>query len=141
MKNNLENKAKFFALYWMQKVFKTGKSQEIPHKNSFGSSIKHTDFLSLKSLASMTDEDALEIVHFMGWKSVDEPRLAKTIILTLLVIKSNDPIKEDIFIKQMLYNLTDVSATVDFIRSLGYAFRWQDVSVEQQVEFGWIVLD
>ena len=56
MKNTLENKAKFFALYWGQEVYKDNKTSEpfnvsiLHHKNSY---------LELKPLSQISDEDAL----------------------------------------------------------------------------------
>lgn len=61
IQNTLENKARFFAQYWGQKVFKTSLKQEIPHKNNFGKSIQFNDFLELKPLSQINDEDAINL--------------------------------------------------------------------------------
>lgn len=112
MENTLENKAKFFAFYWGQKVFKSSINQDVPHKNTFGKSIRHNDFLELKPISSISDEDA----HFLGYS---DAKSATTTYFKTLGKNTND---------------------ADYLRSRGYALPWMWLSVEELVRRGWVKL-
>lgn len=62
MENTLENKAKFFALYWGQKCAWV----KWPHENEYlgkvsAYSIMWTSYLELKPLSSISNEDVIEV--------------------------------------------------------------------------------
>lgn len=90
--------------------------------------------LNLKPLSLISDEDAIELAKFCGW-SIEDPLHAKALILTLFRISSNDHLKT-----QMMFDFSDISSAVDKIRSMGYAYKWIGITVEQQVEKGWTKL-
>lgn len=149
MENTTENKLKMFAQYYGQKVVRFSVVDEnSPNaENTFidNTSLTHTilsdcAYLKLKSLTSITNEDALELVHSFGWKSLEDPIEAIAMVFTLFVMPSNDMVKYEMLVKQMLWDFSDISSAVDKIRSMGYAYKWMNVDVDQQVEYGWIKL-
>lgn len=113
MENTLNNKGKFFAQYWDQKVMTKvvrgeNKAKITTHNDvcsnwKFGELVE--SYLELKPLSSITDEDAKKL----GYSS---PFLLKK----------------------------HSSFQVDELRALGYALWWHDLSVEKQIEYGWIKL-
>jgi len=132
IENTLENKANFFALYWSQKVFKSSINQDIPHKNTFGKSIRNSDFLELKPLSSISDEDA-------------EYCIGKT----ECSMKKNNPDSADygmspsaIFVNSIIDHSSYFIGRheADYLRSKGYAVKWMDKTVKEQMDYGWIKL-
>lgn len=122
MENTLENKAKFFAQYWGQKVL-SGDSETIHTLNTgdmaFGIG---KNWLELTPLSKITDGDAIEVGYYQGFKrSIREN--AKDCI--------NEFIKGDF---KLDYD------SIDYLRSKGYALPWMGLSVETLVEYGWIKL-
>jgi hypothetical protein len=114
-----ENKAKFFAQYWGQKVLRI-TPYELVQVGISGWNLKHEDFyLELTPISAITDEDAIEVVNcgheieFLekGWRQKES-----------VVIFDYKP------------------KAVDYLRSRGYALPWMGISVEDQVKFGWVKL-
>jgi hypothetical protein len=124
MKNTLENKSKFFAQYWGQNVMINGSSKfEVGYLDE----PREKDYLELKCISSITDEDLLKIAELLSWrKSMQESSIiAQTKELLLQQSQTN------------LYR-EHWSDIVDKVRELGYAHKWNGISVEEQIEFGWI---
>lgn len=125
---NNENKAKFFALYWGQKVAENpigylivnGTTLDYIHTNSMDC------ILNLKPLSSISDEDAIEVARIAGVGEDDintglKPDFRESIIAIL---------------DENMYPL-EIS---DFLRSRSYALPWMGLSVDEMVEAGWIRL-
>lgn len=112
---NNENKSKFFALYWGQKVVKDKSSQLLyvsPNIN-----LEHESwFLTLKPLSAISDED-VEIID-LGLEDYNEDGWWN---------KHGD-----------FYWWA--STDVDYLRSKGYALPWMGLSVEEMIQAGWIKL-
>lgn len=152
--NTLENKAKFFAQYWGQSV---GINQ-LKHLGGIATvtidsfHISRVDCLELTSLSQITDEDAIEVAMIVTpvifersgkvfiTRDSEEVQVRQKLNVYLTVIE---------FIEGAIYAYSeDESYThnpnmvyaIDFLRSKGYALPWMGVSVEQQVEYGWIKL-
>lgn len=152
MENNLENKAKFFAQYWEQKVFKSSINQKAPHKNTFGKSIRHNDFLELKPLSSISDEDAIEVAQLITRFKWDLDFGTKVIKEENQVIVYYDAVKNGYKHKTSIYDdffsrsysgepVHELSGVVyDYLRSKGYALPYMGLSVEEQVNRGWVKL-
>lgn len=133
MKNNLENKAKFFALYWGLEF--TGSDYYDEYMPDTWSEFpKYVDkqYLILKPLSSISDEDA-------------EYCIGKT----ECSMRKNDPNSGDygmspssIFVNSMIgdssYHIGRREA--DYLRSKGYALKWMDKTVKEQISYGWIKL-
>lgn len=123
--NDTEMKARFFAQYFFQKVLCTKKETfnpvyltaadlEFRVLNDF-----ETDYLLLKPLSLISDEDASAITIYSDYSKG----------------RFND---------YGFYNPTGFQFysqnTVDFIRLKGYALPFMQYSVEQLVEMNWIKL-
>lgn len=133
---SLEEKAKFFALYWGQRVLRFDtwtKNAESKEVGSFISDLYNDKcFIELKPLSSISDEDA-------------EYCIGKT----ECSMRKNDPNSCDygmspssIFVNSMIgdssYHIGRREA--DYLRSKGYAIKWIDKTVKDQVSDGWVKL-
>ena len=119
--NTLENKARFFAQYWGQHVLYFSSDFLRKIDNLTLDSIENDDFLELKPLSQIGDEDAVEISKFYPSFGSDIRNAVKELF------------KE--------WNVLELSIeTGDYLRSKGYALPWMDLSVEDLVEYGWIKL-
>ena len=126
--NNRENKKKFFALYFGQKVakgiFLAEVDSDIIHR-------QHRYHLLLKPLSAITDEDAIACnsLHnaLIGY---DDTMDFATPIEMAKHWLSNGGEKD----------MVNTRATVDYLRSHGYALPFQDLSVDDLVVYGWIKL-
>lgn len=133
---NSQNKAKFFAQYWGQKIVKDKASQILfisPNIN-----MEHDSwFLELKPLSSISDEDAEEIGKLYGgfYQTSEDLQDYKDHVYLALI--------ED---DEEAYNMwdhigfQDMSHVTDYLRSRGYALPWMGLSVEEMVDAGWIKL-
>lgn len=132
MENTLENKVKFFAQYWGQRVWMAHVNAPVNH--IYMESIYETSMIELKPLTSITDEDAHEIAKIHGVSvgvfSDSQAEYLETLGVGKRLI--------DDFENGDIWELTFES--VDFLRSRGYAIPYNGVSVEQQLEYGWIKL-
>lgn len=120
MENTLENKAKFFALYWGQKVVNWNNKLQIKLKlNVLINEIDEMDILELKPLSSITDEEAFNYAkNYLGWSAPEDYK------------------------KMFLDQGCEIKGHrhADYLRSKGYALSWMGLSVETMIEFGWIKL-
>lgn len=159
MENTLENKAKFFALYWGQKVVKYNDIFEDATHVDFVDFIdmKDKSFLILKPLSSISDEDAIEVAKIMTFhdgkgliierkkhgeiemydRYNDEPHFLNTLFFV------PDPF--EIFSRDdnrnwFQYDAERILEVTDFLRSRGYALPWMGLSVEELVNRGWVIL-
>ncbi|MDV3751168.1 hypothetical protein CMU19_07195 [Elizabethkingia anophelis] len=118
MENNLENKAKFFAQHWGQKVFVGHILEEV--NSSYIDPMYDTSILELKSINDISDEDAEELGGLLGWKHPQEYR------------------------KHFLENHTHGDSLeqfeVDFLRSKGYVLPWMGLSIDDLIKYGWVKL-
>jgi hypothetical protein len=131
MKLTNELKAQFFALYWNQRVMSrlyNGKSRLnnvkvdalslSDEKNNTG------DYIELKPLSTISDEDAIEIGKLAGDDSEDyEKEYGKGYYKMYLL---------DFAMYQ--------SKFTDILRSKGFAIDWRGISVEEMIKAGWIKL-
>ena len=151
MENNLINKAKFFSQYFGQIVLI--EPDFIPFGEKLISTqlsgvdldtLSESDYLHLKPLSSITDEDALEVSKILG---LIEPYIDSTnsdyMIVKELAFKSLQiSYTGYICVRKgsVLYNVITLIA-YDYLRSKGYALPFHDLSVEQLVEYGWVKLN
>src|SRR5690606_7111537 len=70
MENTIENKAKFFALYWGQEIMKESDNdlnETVYFANPHANQSKISNYyLELKTLSSISDEDAIEVSTIWG---------------------------------------------------------------------------
>lgn len=137
MENALENKAKFFALYWHQLVLIRNINNPQYDDRIILSAYNYDGWLDksvliLKPLSSISDEDA-------------EYCIGKT----ECSMRKNDPNSGDygmspssIFVNSMIgdssYHIGRREA--DYLRSKGYAIKWMDKTVKEQISYGWVKL-
>lgn len=121
MKNTLENKAKFFAQYYGQNVLmiKNYPYLKIGQETFFNDNVRKDDYLELKPLSQISDEDAK---HFIG----DFRLTAKDV---------RKQFSHPNFNFELL-----LAKDVDYLRSKGYALDWNGITVEEQIEYNWIKL-
>ena len=134
MKNTPENKAKFFAQYWGQRIWRynhtTGEkallyinATTIENKKHFG----FGGFLELKPLSQITDEDAIEVAK-LSKSFFDDPKIwGRTVIKSFTTDCSS-------------YSASVILNIEHYLRSKGYALPWMGISVEQQIEWEWVKL-
>lgn len=137
MTNTLENKAKFFALYLNQHIVKWHKrNSHTPaylHFSLLDKKNINSEYLELKQLSSISDEDALEVATLLGNCNhiSDESKIyqAKDLIATPKFYTAQTNITANQWLK-----------VIDFLRSRGYALPWMGISVDELVQWGWIKL-
>ncbi len=119
---NNENKAKFFAQYWGQDILCSdmyGDGGTIYSATMKDSSIKN-EWIELKPLSDISDEDAVEAIMVSLGKSASEfegsQREAVVYYITTTTFDSNE---------------------ADFLRSRGYLLPWMGLSCEGLIEAGW----
>lgn len=121
---NTINKQNFFAQYWGQRVWRrihTNGEKVLLYVNA--NTLYHKDgnigddYLELKPLSSITDEDHEIITEIKNSKNLIGSIPKNNINATYLIQEQ-----------------------VDYLRSKGYAVPYMGLSVEQLQEYGWIKL-
>ncbi len=141
MDNTLENKAKFFALYWGQRVEMLIESYGINATLWLVNpkDIGINSFLELKPLSSISDEDAIEVTKILKYKEDDY-------FVKNFGFEAFEYLKDEIneskhgFLGHVVNESSRVVAAADYLRSQGYAIPWNELSVEKLVEYGWVKL-
>lgn len=139
IENTLENKAKFFFIYYGQRIWRYPHSNGVTTLLYIDANTVHDKIyvgfrghLELRSLSSITDEDAIELVKTHGYI---ENQLTEENGRSLVnsIIKGTD--MPFFYIKKEKFG-----HTIDYLRSRGYALPYMGASVETMVEWGWIKL-
>jgi hypothetical protein len=129
--NTPANKARFFALYINQKVLNDGQGEYLYYLTG---SLLHdsvsSDYLSLRSISSLTDEEIMLIVHYQGYINAE--------VSADLHFDLNGP-EFSLCIESTKHDCYDTanSRTVDYLRSIGMLIPWMDLSVEEIQAYGW----
>ena len=131
MKNTIENKARFFAQYWGQRVLIRNYDNPVYDDKIILNEFNYDGWLSiaileLTPLSQITDEHAKWIIEKENFIGLFED-----------VVLSEDFLNYLIGIKNGKCNKYEV---IDYIRKKGYALPFEDISVDEQIEFGWIKL-
>ncbi|WP_445720434.1 hypothetical protein [Flavobacterium sp.] len=117
-------KCRFFSQYFGVKVFQNELNKQYNYvkysypltiEKDFNKEIK--EFLELKPLSKITDEDAIEIQRITG-----SNHLPKQPLIYACLKKS------------------DAIPVIDYLRSKGYALPFMEYSVEDLISFGWVRL-
>jgi hypothetical protein len=124
---NNENKAKFFALYYGQNVLHDySKNGDLnTYKIEYLDGDREYQWLGLKPLSKISDEDAIDL----GYKQCDDQ---------LNFNYGMSP--SGCFLDEMGDMDEFLSSDADYLRSRGYALPWMGISVEDQIEAGWVKL-
>lgn len=152
METNQENKSKFFAQYWGQKIFKRRRYsgghilQQVFLSSTYG-------FLELKPLSSISDEDAIEackVAYSLTFDYEAKWTIEVDAEIGFLTVKSKgshhsfDIDFESGIISQYQDEFNETGNTMnhysvcDYLRSKGYALPWMGLPVEEMVDAGWI---
>lgn len=128
MENTLENKAKFFALYWGQELLNgTGLVYSATMKTRLSD---NGDYLELKPLSSITDEEKRIIDEMEGVGDEENPE----------GYFNYGNKYENCYYRNGDFVRFPLLETYQFLQSKGYALPWMGLSVEKMVEYGWIKL-
>ena len=137
MEDTSENKARFFAQYWGQKIVavriddgKDRKGYEVG--NNWYCQLEDA-YLELKPLSQIIDEDAIEVIGGVecNLRMNDEDS-------GFFGMSPSEIFVASLYSKSESYHITP--RKLDYLRSKGYALPWLGVLVEQQIEWGWIKL-
>ncbi len=123
-----QEKARFFALYWRQHILRSllwaDSIQSCKlYPDVVGNDEKYKFYLLLTPLSMITDTDRYEVAGILGLLNSDS-------FIDCLS-------KEDNIYKS---GITRVVEAIDYLRSRGYALPYMGISVQQQIEKGWIKL-
>lgn len=145
MENTLEDKARFFALYWGQKVFKETGHPKSPLCNVCPTFMDECEkwHLELKPLSSITDEDALPLAQaFAPMEIIKEAKIDRSRhhYTLIRVSRGNWPTSKYTTKSEYLHHIPAYSGCSDYLRSKGYALPFLGLSVEKQIEYNWIKL-
>lgn len=137
MKNNLENKVKFFAQYWGVEAVRYNnytKSMTVNFVDFID--MKNGLFLELKPLSSITDEHVIKVANIFGWKETEGDSVEE-------ILKQGRKTVNELFEKKFTISYLALRLyfeVYDYLRSKGYALPWMGLSVEKLQEYGWIKL-
>ena len=148
LSNTLENKAKFFAQYWGQKVFKETKFHNSPLCNinsTFIDSAKDWH-LELKPLSNISDEDAIEVAKILHEVEGNFEIVYNADDLTSVSafgrLCYSDTI--DIFwngnLRYDIASSIQILNAYDYLHSKGYALPWMNLEVQDLIDYGWVTL-
>jgi len=131
MENTIENKGKFFAQYFGQKVLMPFEA----HVGVFQSDLNYTvNFLELKSLSSITDEDAIEVAKMHRYHTDNGDsiyaKVGKEMVWRTFGLNGL-PTREGFCLP---------FETADFLRSRGYLLPFMDLSVDDILSYKWAVI-
>lgn len=166
MENTLENKAKFFAQYWGQDVYTKesyngeGGLQKIQPFH-FSTGMIEDGYIELKPLSSISDEDAITIAMLLvNW----QPSMSKLSKINIRSRQDGDHVWDELILEftssfnytvryrggdwlgwinsngRCEWTLFNHLKVYDYLRSKGYALPYMGLSVEQQIEYGWVKL-
>ena len=153
--NTLENKSKFFAQYWGQHVLYFSSDFLRKIDNLTLDSIENDDFLELKPLSQISDEDAINVAKlvspmlFEGRGKNGGHYIDKSETWWYSVKHNGKTLMVDIDLDGYIFEYDEVEEYkrpsrsligTDYLRSKGYALPWMDLSVEDLVEYGWVKL-
>ena len=126
--NTLENKAKFFAQYWRQKVCKLNGVKMLVDSLIEENSMIEESWLELKPISQITEEDYKSIPD-LYYGSADNWFNAQRIY-------THETLEE--CVSKVIKKLKPTQ--YDYLRSKGYALPYMELSIETLQEYGWIKL-
>jgi len=140
MENTIENKRKFFAQYWGQNVGRISRLSSETQKLKVTSQIHFAgqipnismiDYLELKSLKDISDEDAIEVARLFKINPIEIQKDENKLLFDFYWGEVVESVEIDLAFHRL---------SVDCLRSKGYALPWMGLSVEEQLKRNWIKL-
>lgn len=145
--NTLENKRKFFAQYWGQKILLHVIDVDdilLLLNNEIDNDVKNW-LLYLIPLSQISDEDAIQGIMFTYNKTYED--LGEILEVkhyntfsSITTTRGGENFKTHRSIHHWNGDRKIGSKECDYFRSKGYALPWMDLSVEDLVEYGWVKL-
>ena len=145
--NTLENKSKFFAQYFGQKVLLHESDMDdiqLFLNNEMGGDIKNW-LLYLKPFSQISNEDTIQGIMFTYNKTYED--LGESVegkhyntFSSIKTTRVGENFKTSRSIHHWNGDRKIGSKEYDYFRSKGYALPWMDLSVEDLVEYGWVKL-
>lgn len=139
LENTKENKAKFFAQYYGQKVWCCELHNELMNvdyevlchvdESLMGAPIIK-EWLELTQLSQVTDKDAIEVAKMFGMLE-DEIFVGKWLVMGMFDNSAD-------CVENKLYNAN--AEVVDYLRSKSYLLPFNNTSIEKIIEYGWVVI-
>ncbi len=129
MKNTLENKAKFFSLYYGQNIRgwnedNQGRVAKVGPTYMTKRIISECH-LKLEPLKAITDEDKKYLERYLFGELIEFQILETSVFINTFSRRMGQ--KQRPIMNQQL----------DYLRSKGYALPFGELSVEQLIEYGW----
>lgn len=135
--NTLKNKTKFFFQYFnSEAIWRTSELDEnideVTWEFKNFKYLNETDYLELKPLSQISDEDAIH-----GLKLIISSRNSSAFDYCK---SQNYSIEQMVnyFNRHLVYDFKLI--LTDYLRSKGYALPYMDLSVEDLIEYGWVKL-
>ena len=145
LENTLENKAKFFAQYWGQYVLYFTSDFLRKIDNLTLDSVENDDYLELKPLSQISDEDVIQGITYLYNKTYED--LGEILEVkhyntfsSITTTRTGENFKTYRSIHHWKGTKRIRSAEADYLRSKGYALSYMNLSVEDLVEYGWVKL-
>ena len=139
MENTLKNKEKFFAQYWGPKICFTETCNG--YYKTFVEyclieGISKEDYLELKPISQISDEDAIEVFDILFSKIANHKEKPKYFKIEYGSLWSKCVGKETF---GQLFPASYIEM-IDYLRSKGYALPFMGISVETLIYWGWLKL-
>lgn len=145
MENTLENKKKFCGLYWGQEIMENpffpelGCTRIVTIEKFFTVDTR----LNLKSVKSITDHDAIELMKIKLLSTGINEDEIKTIKIesrtsdgfTFIIKYKNWASSREGFV---FNGQSNPLSFYDYLRSEGYAIPFMGLSVEKLISYGWV---
>ena len=147
LNNNVEEKSKFFAMYFGQNVM--GElNYKVGSGITLGEEFVENSFLNLKPLSLISDDDAIELVRLKFLydkgdvndlisikvaKSFDRNGFSISLEAVVVHKKWNDFVERVFIGKEKTY-----SYFIDYLRSKGYLVPYLNYTIEEIIEMGWV---
>jgi hypothetical protein len=143
MKNTKENKQRYVAAHWGQKVLriKADEGNDITmYVDSISIKLYETSHLLLTSLADITDEHAIEVARicYNNPSIAQEVKIGRHVLWYFFEVGAsalNKNWTNDIDREYGSLKMIDVT---DYLRSKSYALPFDGSSVEELKEYGWL---
>lgn len=145
--NTLENKRKFFAQYWGQKILLHVIDVDdilLLLNDEMANDVKNW-LLYLIPLSQISDEDVIQGIMFTYNKTYED--LGEILEVkhyntfsSITTTRAGENFKTHRSFHHWNGDRKIGSMECDYLRSKGYALPWMDLSVEDLVEYGWVKL-
>lgn len=142
MENTIDNRVKFNMQYYGQKVFRNISDDENLTRDLYRVGCQNGHgILELTPLHLISDEDAIELSKYMTYRNNDSKYNRESYFKIYSETLDNEWIQ---YIKSFCVNTVHFdefnNSGWDFLRSKGYALPYNGLSVEEQVNYGWVKL-